>query len=198
MYGVIYKVTCTINGKKYVGQTTLTIQERFAAHCKADSLLGKDIRKFGRENFKIEVIEECENAEQLNEREPFWIKELDYKFPNGYNAMNGGSCVRTRKDKDEQTTLTKKDFIYRLIGAKIAYYRTLRQMTQAELAKRANLSKGSIGRIERGKYNKGVPISTLLDIAEGLRIDLSSLVTFSEEEKKVCWEIDKHMPFAVE
>ena len=66
-------------------------------------------------------------------------------------------------------------------------------MTQAELAKRANLSKGSIGRIERGKYNKGVPISTLLDIAESLRIDLSSLVTFSEEEKKVWWEIDKHM-----
>ena len=87
----------------------------------------------------------------------------------------------------------KKIMIFRQIGAKIAYYRTLRQMTQAELAKRANLSKGSIGRIERGKYNKGVPISTLLDIAEGLRIELASLVTFSEEEKKVWWEIDKHM-----
>ena len=87
----------------------------------------------------------------------------------------------------------KKIMIFRQIGAKIAYYRTLRQMTQAELAKRANLSKGSIRRIERGKYNKGVPISTLLDIAEGLRIELASLVTFSEEEKKVWWEIDKHM-----
>ena len=75
----------------------------------------------------------------------------------------------------------KKIMIFRQIGAKIAYSRTLRQMTQAELAKRANISKGSIGRIERGKYNKGVPISTLLDIAESLRIDLSSLVTFSEE-----------------
>ena len=87
----------------------------------------------------------------------------------------------------------KKTMIFRQIGAKIAYYRTLRQMTQAELAKRANLSKGSIGRIERGKYNKGVPISTLLDIAESLHIELASLVTFSEEEKKVWWEIDKHM-----
>jgi len=43
-----------------------------------------------------------------------------------------------------------------------------------------------IGQIERGKYNKGVPISTLLDIAKSLRIDLAYLVTFSEEEKKVC------------
>lgn len=193
MYGVIYKVTCTINGKNYVGQTILTIQERFNAHCKADSLLGKDIRKFGKENFKIEVIEECENAEQLNAREPFWINELNCKFPNGYNTMNGGSCVRERKNNSEQTPMTKKDFIYRLIGAKIAYYRTLRQMSQAELAKRANLSSSTLGRIERGKYNNGVPISTLLDIAEGLRIELSALVTFSEEEKKVWWEIDKNM-----
>ena len=87
----------------------------------------------------------------------------------------------------------KKIMIYRQIGAKIAYYRTLRQMTQAELAKKVNLSRSSIVRIERGKYNNGVPISTLLDIAEGLRIDLASLVTFSEEEKKVWWEIYKHM-----
>lgn len=43
----------------------------------------------------------------------------------------------------------KKIMIFRQIGAKIAYYRTLRQMTQAELAKRANLSKGSIGRSHR-------------------------------------------------
>ena len=97
----------------------------------------------------------------------------------------------TEKELSEMNV--KKVMIFRQIGAKIAYYRTLRQMTQAELAKRANLSKGSIGRIERDKYNKGVPISTLLDIAEALRIDLSSLVTFSEEEKKVWWEIDKHM-----
>ena len=86
----------------------------------------------------------------------------------------------------------KKIMIYRQIGAKIAYYRTLRQMTQAELAKKVNLSKSTLGRIERGKYNNGVPISTLLDIAEGLHIELSALVTFSEEEKKVWWEVDKN------
>ena len=62
----------------------------------------------------------------------------------------------------------KKVMIYRQIGAKIAYYRTLRQMTQAELAKKVNISESTLGRIERGKYNNGVPISTLLDIAEGL------------------------------
>ena len=103
------------------------------------------------------------------------------------------------KDSDKDSAKAEEESVEKELSEmdvkkiKIAYYRTLRQMTQAELAKKANLSKGSIGRIERGKYNKGVPISTLLDIAEGLRIELASLVTFSEEEKKVWWDIDKHM-----
>lgn len=193
MYGLIYAIKNNFNSKIYVGQTTLTIQERFSAHCKADTLLGKDIRKYGKKNFSIEVLEECDSAEQLNEREILWIAKLDCKHPNGYNTMNGGNYNREYKNNNAQTPMSKRDFLFLVIGAKIAYYRTLRQMTQAELAKRANPSKGSIGRIEHGKYNKGVPISTLLDIAESLRIELSSLVTFSEEEKKVWWEIDKHM-----
>ena len=80
---------------------------------------------------------------------------------------------------------SKKDLIYKQIGAKIAYYRTIRQMTQSELAERVHMSRSSIGRIECGKYNSGVPISTLLDIAEGLGTSLSSLVTFSEEEERI-------------
>lgn len=114
-------------------------------------------------------------------------------FMDKDSEKNSANAEEEIVEKELSEMDVKKVMIFRQIGAKIAYYRTLRQMTQAELAKRANLSKGSIGRIERGRYNKGVPISTLLDIAEALRIDLSSLVTFSEEEKKVWWEIDKHM-----
>ena len=84
----------------------------------------------------------------------------------------------------------KKDLIYKQIGAKIAYYRTIQQMTQDELAERIHMSRSSIGRIERGKYSSGVPISTLLDIAEGLGTDLSALVTFSEEEEKIWREAE--------
>ena len=101
--------------------------------------------------------------------------------------------VKDNSEDRENDMNVKKTMLYRQIGAKIAYYRTLRQMTQTDLAKKVNLSRSSLGRIERGKYNRGVPISTLLDIAEGLHIELSSLVTFSEEEKKVWWDIDKNM-----
>ena len=117
------------------------------------------------------------------------------KAPDDPHVKNKKSTKKTSEEHSDKSTQlsVKKMMVYRQIGAKIAYYRTLRQMSQAELAKRANLSSSTLGRIERGKYNNGVPISTLLDIAEGLRIELSALVTFSEEEKKVWWEIDKNM-----
>ena len=79
----------------------------------------------------------------------------------------------------------KKEVIYRQIGAKIVYYRTIQQMTQAELTEKVNMSQSAIGRIQRGKYNNGVSISTLLDIAEGLNINAASLITFSEDEERL-------------
>ena len=115
--------------------------------------------------------------------------ENSAKQKNKRNVKNSNDEDSGRNKKQS----VKKLMVYRQIRAKIAYYRTLRQMSQRELASKVNLSSSTLGRIERGKYNNGVPISTLLDIAEGLRIELSSLVTFSEEEKKVWWEIDKNM-----
>lgn len=45
--------------------------------------------------------------------------------------------------------------IYRQIGAKIAYYRTIRGLSQEELADKIALSKSTLSKIERGKYNSG-------------------------------------------
>ena len=81
--------------------------------------------------------------------------------------------------------------MYRQIGAKVAYYRTLRQLTQDQLAQKIHISRSTLGRIERGKYEEGVSLSTLMDIADGLHIELSYLVSFTEEEKKVWWEADE-------
>ena len=90
MYGVIYKITNMLNGMKYVGQTTRAIEERFNEHARAKTHLGNAIRLHGVENFTIELIEECETQEQLNEREIFWIAELNTKHPIGYNFTDGG------------------------------------------------------------------------------------------------------------
>ena len=73
--------------------------------------------------------------------------------------------------------------MYKQIGNKVAYYRKLRNLTQDELADRVNISVCSLSKLERGKYNNNIPLSMLIMIAEGLRIDVSMLVTFDEREK---------------
>lgn len=47
------------------------------------------MNKYGIDNFLFEIIEEC-NQEMMEERERFWIKELNTQEPNGYNITPGG------------------------------------------------------------------------------------------------------------
>lgn len=90
--GVVYKITCLVNGKPYIGQTRQKLNRRMSGHKRSKVKRGIDaaIEKYGWENFTVEVIETCP-VEQLNEREKFWIAELNSKDPNGYNLTDGGS-----------------------------------------------------------------------------------------------------------
>lgn len=90
VYGEIYVIENDVNDKLYVGQTTKTIEERFKGHCRADSFIGKAIRKYGAEHFHIRSLEKCHSCEQQNEREIFWIAALNSKAPRGYNLTGGG------------------------------------------------------------------------------------------------------------
>lgn len=93
----IYCITNIINNKRYVGKTTQTLEERFKKHCK-DSFrdryekrpLYDAINKYGIENFIIEELEQVEDETKLNEREIYWIQELQTYDSNGYNATKGG------------------------------------------------------------------------------------------------------------
>jgi len=92
------------------------------------------------------------------------------------------------KNDTEKIIDTRKEILFRQIGAKIAYYRTLRDMSQKELSKRANLSVSALSKIERGRYNDNVSVSLLFDIANGLQIDITMLVTFNDMEKSMWWK----------
>lgn len=85
---IIYCITNNINGKQYVGLTMRSIEERFREHCKAESVIGRAIRKYGVDSFSIEVIDTAETAEELWEKESHWIKEKR-SFHVGYNRTSG-------------------------------------------------------------------------------------------------------------
>ena len=77
----------------------------------------------------------------------------------------------------------RRDIFFRQIGAKIAYYRILYGMEQNQLAEKVHISQSTLSRIERGKYGENISLAILLDIAEGLEIDPSLLITFTGMEK---------------
>ena len=89
----IYKITNILNDKGYVGRTEKNPQERFkghiyAAHTGGPMVISRAIRKYGVENFKFEVLQECTVEEQYS-RESYWIGKYD-TYKNGYNSSMGG------------------------------------------------------------------------------------------------------------
>lgn len=87
----IYKVTNLINGKSYIGQS-INIEGRFKSHKlgkRSSKYLQKEIKQYGLENFKFEILEECLEKD-LDKRETYWISYYNSYSANGYNKTNGG------------------------------------------------------------------------------------------------------------
>ena len=76
-----------INGKKYIGQDF----NNDPTYLGSGYVLKKSILKYGKENFKKEILEFCNNKHELNNREKYWISFFnavnDSKF---YNISDGG------------------------------------------------------------------------------------------------------------
>lgn len=90
MYGYIYLTTNLINNKKYIGQHK---SSEFTKNYKGSGrLLWKAINKYGWDNFKVEMIEECNSLEELNEREAYWTKHYNaVESKEFYNLVEGGN-----------------------------------------------------------------------------------------------------------
>jgi group I intron endonuclease len=108
-YCEIYKITNISNGKIYVGQAVshilnhkryrpyghegrfrCHISEAFSSKKNQSHYLNNAIRKYGVDDFVVELIECCE-IDKSDEREIHYIKEFNSLYPNGYNLKNGGS-----------------------------------------------------------------------------------------------------------
>ena len=94
VFGVVYLILNLVNGKKYVGQTVKTAAKRFNEHARQDSMIGRAIRKHGKENFRYGVIKSCASKSEMDYWEKFFIKTLKTKSPRGYNLTDGGGgCI---------------------------------------------------------------------------------------------------------
>ena len=93
--GYIYKITNTINGKAYIGQTILDpvagrIHDHFNYPDRSNVYLSNAIKKYGRDAFTVEILHEALNI-FLDDLEVAEIKKHNTFAPNGYNLTHGGS-----------------------------------------------------------------------------------------------------------
>ena len=95
IYGVVYYILNTDNGKGYVGQTIIGIENRWKQHqywtnMSSPYALYAAIRKYGISLFTIEQVDSASCLEELNEKEKSYIQKFDTFGPNGYNMTAGG------------------------------------------------------------------------------------------------------------
>jgi len=97
--GIIYKISSP-SGKVYVGQTIRSFEKRMQEHRDMKSTCSavrNAIDKYGDE-MKYEIIEENVPQEHLDEREIYWIKELNSLRPDGYNLRTGGRFYKATQE----------------------------------------------------------------------------------------------------
>ena len=129
----IYSITNKINSKHYIGKTSKdNPYDRWKEHIANSKLTGNSsvhtmpiiraLRKYGIENFKFRVLEECKD-DIVNERETHYITEYD-SYYKGYNATFGGEGVK--KDSSQWSNHPKSRAVscYSLEGNYICDYDT--------------------------------------------------------------------------
>ena len=109
-YGIVYCLENTINNKRYIGVTTRTLQKRFDEHCKADSYIGKAIRKYGAENFQKYMLDQADSHAELCDLEIYYIQKYD-TYHQGYNLTLGGDGVVKDIYLKVELNEKQKDFV---------------------------------------------------------------------------------------
>lgn len=174
----IYLITNLINNKQYVGKTVTSIPERYSKHLysafeeKDNCPIHCAMRKYGKDNFKVEEVEKC-SIEILAKREQYWIAYYD-TYDKGYNATIGGDGAQK--------------YNYELI-----YQYFLEGKTQVEIAKLINCEKHTITRalraydvsvedMQKGKYGNAKQKIYKIDKETGTILEIFSSMT--EASKK--------------
>lgn len=101
MNGFIYIIRNTVNSKVYIGQTKVSVDQRWKEHLRhaqyGDQLINRAMKKYGVDKFYVETLEICD-IDVLDEREMYYIDLYDSTDKSkGYNVSIGGNTPRFRR-----------------------------------------------------------------------------------------------------
>ncbi len=148
----IYKFTCRINNKVYIGQS-INIESRYRGHYNNhrnsnlqdyNTKFYRALRKYGFENFDFAVIELIEDKNTVNDREIYWICYYD-SFKNGYNSNSGGLKVTDCNELHPNAKMSNEEVLAlkdSLLNSRISQY---------DLSKKYGVTQSEISNINTGK-----------------------------------------------
>ena len=139
----IYKITNIQNNKVYIGQPIRPIEQRFHRHLNdalnniLDTHFARAIRKYGKDSFIIEKIDNAQTQDELNQKEQYWIKYYN-SVEEGYNETDaiykcGGNTYQSKTEKEME--VIKEKIRQTKLGAK---------NPMAQKVKRINILTGEI------------------------------------------------------
>lgn len=94
----LYKITNLQNQKAYIGWTKKSVEKRWDTHKKAALKESKNrkfynaIKKYGTENWKVEILLEVATVEEAKQKEKEFIRIYN-TYNTGYNSTLGGDGV---------------------------------------------------------------------------------------------------------
>lgn len=158
----IYKITCKVNKKTYIGQS-VNIDSRWLSHKQAlnnnthkNKHLQRAWNKYGDSSFTFEVLEICDTKD-LSEREIYWIDKTK-SFENGFNMTKGGEG----NNKVTIICLTTGEVFSSVSEIECKY-----GIPNSNIIKCCKLERQSAGKLENGTpliwnyYNYGEPKNKL-------------------------------------
>ena len=116
--GYLYCVTCLPTGKLYFGQTTISVLRRwhqhlrFAAQHRDEYKFHRAIRKYGEDNFVVELVIQVNASTKellkakLDFLECHFIQRYDTKR-NGYNSTDGGDKINATLSEEHKRKLSE-------------------------------------------------------------------------------------------
>ena len=108
----IYKITCKVNNKIYIGSTEVCFKQRFKKHKQRlrnnyheNDYLQKSWNKYGEDNFVFEILEEISDKSKVKEIEQIYLNEYvlkgkDFCF-NLSKSATGGNTITNDEIKEK-------------------------------------------------------------------------------------------------
>lgn len=117
MFGIIYKATNLKNNKVYIGQTTESLGSRKSKHYnkafnnKFNTYFLNALKKYDKNDFTWEEIDNANTLEELNTKEQHWIKYYNSNIHDyGYNSTSGGDYSIMTEETRKKISIAKKQY----------------------------------------------------------------------------------------